>query len=256
MLLREQHWGQDQVRQLLLGPLLQGVLLCGECRAGQHQWRRTLLPLLPLLEQQLLLAVVGLHVLLAASRHECRVLKQGTASTSIQIQQLSEQATMWQGQAASLPHLPLRQVSRWLAKVWMSGSSWPSAKIRQVRQPSTQVPWLPSFKAWQPIQSMTRACASGWPSPDRQKTACVSGLHTSSTSASVHGSVQPHSSSGELRMPVSPSFCSQSTLSSSMTGLAQQHIMSGAWIPLDRQMQVRSQPLTRSALPRSLHVLC
>ena len=52
--------------QLLLGPLLQGALLCGECRAGQHQWRRTLLPLLALLEQQLLLTIVGLHVLLAA----------------------------------------------------------------------------------------------------------------------------------------------------------------------------------------------
>lgn len=66
------------------------------------------------------------------------MLKQGTASASIQIQQLSEQATMWQGQAAGLPHLPLGQVSRWLAKVWqLSGSSWLSAKNWQVRQPST-----------------------------------------------------------------------------------------------------------------------
>ena len=110
------------------------------------------------------------------------MLKQSTMSASIQIQQLSEQATMWQGQAASLPHLPLRQVSRWLAKVWqLSGSSWLSAKTWQVRQPSTRVPWLPSFKAWQPVQSTTRACGLGWPSPDRQKTAYVSGLHSSRT---------------------------------------------------------------------------
>ena len=55
------------MRQLLLGPLPQEASLCGECRARQHQWRRTLPLLLALLEQQLLLAVVGLHVLLAAT---------------------------------------------------------------------------------------------------------------------------------------------------------------------------------------------
>ena len=103
------------------------------------------------------------------------MLEQGTASTSLQVQQLNEQATMWQGQAASLPHLPLRQVSRWLAEVWqlsgrqgqvsrvlakvwqLSGSRWLCAKIWQDRQPSTRMPLLPSFKAWQPDQSMTRA---------------------------------------------------------------------------------------------------